>query len=100
MHPRMCWGCGLQPGLFVGACRGWRCPFSQTFVQGTNVVMSSLAALLYLPLHQGAARARRQPVRLVDLGQWSAVYIPWSVVAFGAACRRRQAQPFTCNACR
>ena len=44
MHPRMCWGCRLQPGSFVGACRGWRCPFAQTFVRGINLMMSSLAA--------------------------------------------------------
>ena len=56
--------------------------------------------MLYPPLHQGAARARRQPVRLANLGQWSAVYIPYSMVAFGAAHRRRQAEPFTCDACR
>ena len=47
MHPRTCWGCGLQPGSFVGAYRGWRCPFAQTFVRGINLVMSLLAAVPY-----------------------------------------------------
>ena len=76
MHPRMCWDCRLQPGSFVGTCRGWHCPFAQTFVRCINLVMSSLAAVPHPLLHQGVARARWHPVRLADLGQWSAVYIP------------------------
>ena len=77
--------CKLQPGLFVSTCRGRRCPFSHTFVRGIDLVMTTLAALWYTPLHQGAVWAQRQSVRLADLGQRSAVYIPWCMVAFGTA---------------
>ena len=69
-------------------------------VRGIYLVVSSLAAVPYPPLHKGAARARWQSLRLADLGQWSAVHIPWCVVAFGAASRCRQAEPFTRDACR
>ena len=53
MHPRMRWGCRLQPGSFVGACRGWRCPFAQTFVRGINLVMSSLVVIRVQRGHGG-----------------------------------------------
>ena len=62
------------------------------------LVVSLLAAMPYPPLHKGASRVQRQPVRLADLGQWHAVHIPWCVVAFGAARRCRQAEPFTRDA--
>ena len=75
-------------------------PFAQTFVRGIYLVVSSLAVVPYPPLHKGAARARWQPVRLADLEQWSAVHIPWCVVAFGAASRCRQTEPFTRDTCR
>ena len=85
----------LQPGPFSGACWDWRYPFAQTFGRGINLVVSSLATVPYPPLHEGAAQARWQPVRLANLGQWPAVHIPWRVVAFGIARRRQQAESFT-----
>ena len=65
---------------------------------GYNLVIATLAAVSYTPLHQGAAQARRQSVRLAALGQWSAGNIPWCMVAFGTAHGRRRAEPFTHNA--
>ena len=67
---------GLQTAARVVCWYLPGCPFSKTFVRGINIVMTTLAAVSYTPLHQGAARAWRQSVRLADLGQRSAVYIP------------------------
>ena len=86
-----------EPGSFVGACRGRRCPFAQTFVRGINLVVTTLAAVSYTLLHQEAARAWRQSVRLADLGQRSAVNISWCMVASGTAHGRRPVQLFTRN---
>ena len=72
MHPRVWWGYRLQPGAFIGACPGWRCPFARNFVRGINLVDSSLANVL----HKGAAQAWWQPMSLADLGQWPTVHIP------------------------
>ena len=88
------------PGSFVGACRGRHCPFARTFVRGINLVVTTLAAVLHTPLHQGAARGWRQSVRLAHLGQRSAINIPKCMVTSGTAHGRRMARPFTRNACR